>query len=38
MTVAPTTIFTELTALAEATGAVNLGQGFPDESGPSAIV
>src|SRR5262245_28781429 len=27
-----------MTALAEETGAVNLGQGFPDEDGPSAIV
>jgi N-succinyldiaminopimelate aminotransferase len=35
---AATTIFTEMTALAERTGAVNLGQGFPDEDGPSAIV
>ncbi len=33
-----TTIFTVMTALAEETGAVNLGQGFPDEDGPSAIV
>ncbi|HEY1273991.1 MAG TPA: aminotransferase class I/II-fold pyridoxal phosphate-dependent enzyme [Thermoleophilaceae bacterium] len=35
---AGTTIFTVMTALAEETGAVNLGQGFPDEDGPSAIV
>ena len=35
---APTTIFTEMTALAERTGAINLGQGFPDEDGPPAIV
>jgi N-succinyldiaminopimelate aminotransferase len=35
---AETTIFTVMTALAEETGAVNLGQGFPDEDGPSAIV
>src|SRR5436190_9664448 len=27
-----------MTALAERTGAVNLGQGFPDEDGPSVIV
>jgi N-succinyldiaminopimelate aminotransferase len=27
-----------MTALAEETGAVNLGQGFPDEDGPSVIV
>lgn len=33
-----TTIFTQVTALAQRTGAVNLGQGFPDDSGPSAIV
>ena len=33
-----TTIFTVMTALAEETGAVNLGQGFPDEDGPAAIV
>ena len=35
---AATTIFTEMTALAERTGAVNLGQGFPDEDGPAVIV
>jgi len=35
---APTTIFTEMTALAERTGAINLGQGFPDDDGPSVIV
>ena len=29
-----TTIFTEMTALAERTGAINLGQGFPDSDGP----
>ena len=34
----PTTIFTEMTALAERTGAINLGQGFPDDDGPSVIV
>jgi N-succinyldiaminopimelate aminotransferase len=33
-----TTIFTEMTALAERTGAINLGQGFPDEDGPAAII
>jgi N-succinyldiaminopimelate aminotransferase len=33
-----TTIFTEMTALAEATGAVNLGQGFPDEDGPGEVL
>jgi N-succinyldiaminopimelate aminotransferase len=33
-----TTIFTTMTALAESTGAINLGQGFPDEDGPSLVV
>jgi N-succinyldiaminopimelate aminotransferase len=33
-----TTIFTTMTALAESTGAINLGQGFPDEDGPSVVV
>jgi N-succinyldiaminopimelate aminotransferase len=33
-----TTIFTVMTALAEETGAVNLGQGFPDEDGPTAVL
>jgi N-succinyldiaminopimelate aminotransferase len=33
-----TTIFTEMSALAERTGAINLGQGFPDEDGPQAIL
>ena len=33
-----TTIFTEMSALAERTGAVNLGQGFPDEDGPPALL
>lgn len=32
-----TTIFAEMTALAQRHGAVNLGQGFPDFDGPSAI-
>ena len=32
-----TTIFTEMTGLAQAHGAVNLGQGFPDFEGPSQI-
>lgn len=31
------TIFAEMTALARATGAANLGQGFPDEDGPEWI-
>jgi N-succinyldiaminopimelate aminotransferase len=33
-----TTIFTEMTALAVETGAINLGQGFPDADGPSAAI
>ena len=33
-----TTIFTEMSALAERTGAVNLGQGFPDEDGPEVVL
>ena len=32
-----TTIFAEMSALAIATGSVNLGQGFPDTDGPAAI-
>jgi N-succinyldiaminopimelate aminotransferase len=32
------TIFAEMSALAVRTGAVNLGQGFPDTSGPAAVV
>jgi N-succinyldiaminopimelate aminotransferase len=32
-----TTIFAEMSALAVATGAVNLGQGFPDTDGPREI-
>jgi N-succinyldiaminopimelate aminotransferase len=32
-----TTIFAEMSALAVRTGAVNLGQGFPDTDGPSEI-
>ena len=38
MAAAQTTIFTEMTALAESTGSVNLGQGFPDEDGPALII
>ncbi|KQY57040.1 MULTISPECIES: pyridoxal phosphate-dependent aminotransferase [unclassified Nocardioides] len=34
----PTTIFTEMSALAVATGAINLGQGFPDVDGPASVV
>jgi N-succinyldiaminopimelate aminotransferase len=33
-----TTIFTEMSALAERTGAINLGQGFPDEDGPQEML
>jgi aspartate/methionine/tyrosine aminotransferase len=33
----PTTIFTVMSALAAEHGAVNLGQGFPDEDGPEPI-
>lgn len=32
------TIFTEMTALAARTGAINLGQGFPDEDGPRSVL
>ncbi|RFU40148.1 putative succinyldiaminopimelate transaminase DapC [Actinomadura logoneensis] len=32
------TIFAEMSALAVRTGAINLGQGFPDESGPAAML
>ncbi|MDT3399715.1 pyridoxal phosphate-dependent aminotransferase [Streptomyces sp. B1866] len=32
-----TTIFAEMSALAVATGAINLGQGFPDTDGPEAV-
>ncbi|GAA1649212.1 pyridoxal phosphate-dependent aminotransferase [Microbacterium flavum] len=31
------TIFAEMTALATRTGAINLGQGFPDEDGPDEV-
>jgi N-succinyldiaminopimelate aminotransferase len=33
-----TTIFTEMTALAQRTGAINLGQGFPDTDGPAEVI
>jgi len=33
-----TTIFAEMSALAARTGAINLGQGFPDTDGPSSVV
>lgn len=32
-----TTVFTEMTRLAQETGAVNLGQGFPDFDGPDFV-
>jgi N-succinyldiaminopimelate aminotransferase len=32
-----TTIFAEMSALAAATGSINLGQGFPDEDGPIEV-
>lgn len=32
------TIFAEMSALASRTGALNLGQGFPDEDGPAAVL
>ena len=32
-----TTVFAEMSALAVATGSINLGQGFPDTDGPPAI-
>jgi len=34
----PTTIFAVMSALARRHGAVNLGQGFPDEDGPAELV
>lgn len=33
-----TTIFAEMSALAASTGAINLGQGFPDTDGPSEVL
>ena len=33
-----TTIFTEMSALAERTGSINLGQGFPDFDGPGEVL
>ena len=32
------TIFAEMSAAAARTGAINLGQGFPDEDGPAAVL
>jgi len=34
----PPTVFSEMSALAVRTGAVNLGQGFPDADGPASVV
>ncbi|WP_104106965.1 pyridoxal phosphate-dependent aminotransferase [Nocardioides sp. 616] len=34
----PPTIFTQMSALAVRTGALNLGQGFPDSDGPASVV
>jgi aspartate/methionine/tyrosine aminotransferase len=33
----PTTVFEEMSGLARETGAINLGQGFPDDPGPEAV-
>ena len=33
-----TTVFAEMSALAVATGSVNLGQGFPDTDGPASML
>lgn len=33
----PTTVFEEMSGLARAHGAINLGQGFPDDPGPEAV-
>jgi N-succinyldiaminopimelate aminotransferase len=33
-----TTVFAEMSALAAATGSINLGQGFPDEPGPPEVL
>jgi N-succinyldiaminopimelate aminotransferase len=33
-----TTVFAEMSALAVATGSINLGQGFPDEPGPREVL
>ena len=33
-----TTVFAEMSALAARVGAVNLGQGFPDEDGPPSML
>lgn len=36
--IARPTIFAEMSALAARTGAINLGQGFPDEDGPIEVI
>lgn len=36
--VVASTIFAEMSALAVRTGAINLGQGFPDEDGPAEVL
>ena len=33
-----TTVFAEMSALAVATGSINLGQGFPDYEGPEPVI
>ena len=33
-----TTVFAEMTELARRTGAINLGQGFPDTDGPATVL
>jgi N-succinyldiaminopimelate aminotransferase len=33
-----TTVFAEMSALAERTASINLGQGFPDHNGPSEVI
>ena len=33
-----TTVFAEMSALAERTGSINLGQGFPDQDGPPEVL
>ncbi len=34
----PPTVFSEMSALAVRTGAINLGQGFPDVDGPQSVI
>ncbi len=34
----PPTVFSEMSALAMRTGAINLGQGFPDADGPASVI